>query len=208
MTQYAADSFSDTNWKLVTDHSPTLGGPIVKHPTDGGNWYTVNNRALCRAPGLVYYDTTPASADYTVQATVVLFSSIGSAGVVGRVNTGQSTYYHAYINAGNDELVLVKRVAGTWTNIESKFGMGFSASASGVSYTLALEMDGTALNVYINGGLEIDNTDSAITAAGKGGIRAGIISDTYTGKHIDNFSIFDDTTPTPPARSSVLLTGL
>lgn len=208
MTDYAVDTYTDTNWQLLTSHAPSSGGPIVKHPTAGGNCYTVNGRAIFRSPGVNYYSATPASADYTVSADVVIFSSIGSAGVVGRCNTGSSTFYHAYINQGNDELALVKWVAGAPANIESKFGMGFSASASGVTYTLALVMTGTALDVYVNGVKEIDNTDSAITAAGKGGIRAGIISDTYTGKHIDNFRLYDATTPSTPNRSSVIISGL
>ena len=207
MTDYALDTYTDTDWKPLVSHAPTLGGPIVKHPTGGGDWYTVGGRALCRAPGVNYYNATPASADYTVQADIRILSSIGSAGVVGRVNPGTGTWYHAYLAPGNDELVLAKWVGGYASNIESKFGMGFSSNAT---YTLALEMIGTALNVYINGVLEIDNTDSSITAAGKGGIRAGVISDTGTGKHIDNFRIYDTTTPpvAPAGRSFGRIIGL
>jgi hypothetical protein len=207
MSELAYDSMAAAvSWQNIVDRNPELGGPVVKHPTGGGNFYSVNGRAICRTAGVNYYNVSPPSADYTVSADIRILDSTGAAGVVGRCNPSTSTWYHPYIAPGNNELAFVKWVNGYPENIESVFGMGF---ASGQIYTLTLEMAGTDLNVYINGDLIIEQSDSDITAAGKGGIRAGVTSNTSTGKHIDNLRIFDATTP-PAARrkSSAILLGI
>lgn len=190
----ARDSFTGPQWQPLPQHSPDLGGPIVKHPTAGGDWYLVNGRALCRSAGLAYYNAVPASADYSVEATVVAFSSIGATGVAGRIDIGSSNFYYLYIKQGNGELVLAKMVDGVPATLDVEL-MTFGASASGTSHVLRLEMVGTAIKGYVGGVEMVSATDSTFAAAGRGGIRAPAISDTETGKHIDSLRIYDSTSP-------------
>ena len=190
------DSYTDSTWLPLTSHSPELGGPIVKHPAGSASWYIVNGRAICRNFGPVYYSGAPATADYTVEATVRIFTTVTSPadlnlGIAGRMSTSADTYYALYYQAG--ELVLIKRVNGVtataldiWTT---------TLTGGGTNYTFALEMIGTAIKGYVNGVERVSATDSAITAVGRGGLRSNGINDTSTGNHIDNFRVFDATTP-------------
>lgn len=211
MTNYVIDSISaGTGWKgPLSSHSPELGGPIVQHPTAGGLFYAVNNRAVCRSAaagkGVMYYSGAPASADYSVQADIRIFDATGAVGIVGRCSTTASTFYYTYITNNNSELVLAKMVGGAITSLDTFNSAGFFAAGS--TYTVELRMAGTSIKVFVDTVERCDATDSAITAAGRGGIRGINLSDTYTGKHIDNVRVYDSTTP-PAGRSFVVTSGL
>jgi len=205
MVVFAQSEFTGVNWQLMKTISPTKGGPIIDHPDENGSWYIYANRGLCRTAGMSYWSGTPASADYTVQATINIKSTIGSTGVAGRISTTARTYYTAYIEQTTGKVVLAKRVAGTITSL------GVSASGYGIgNHILALDMVGTTIRALV-GGVQVvtfSDTTNNITAAGKAGIRAPVISDTATGKHIDNF-IATDTSVASIGRSYVVgLIGL
>jgi hypothetical protein len=201
---FAKALFTGTDWQHVTTLSPTMGGPIRDHPSDDGNWYVYQNRALCRTPGLCYLEGMPSSANYSVTADIIVKSSIGSTGVAGRISTTDKTYYAAYIEQATNKLVLIKWVNGTLTRLGS-----VSASSYGIgTHTLTLDMNGTTIRALI-GGVEILNqTDSSITAPGKAGFRAPVISDTTTGKHLDNFVATDGSAAASPRSYVVGLIGL
>ena len=190
----ASDTYTGPQWQPLPAHAPEFGGPIVKHPTAGGDWYLVNDRAVCRAPGLVYYAVVPASADYVVEADVVAFSGVGATGVAGRIDPTSSNFYYLYIKQGNGELVLAKMVNGVPTTLDVEV-MTFGASEAGTVHRLRLTMAGTSLLGYVNGVPYVSATDSTHSAIGRGGIRAPAISDTTTGKHVDNLLIWDATSP-------------
>jgi hypothetical protein len=194
MATFASATFTGTNWQDLIYTTPVQGGPWVKHPNEAGNWYLYGNRALCRSGGLNYLSGTPSSADYSVSATIHIKSSVGSTGVAGRISTTAKTYYCVYIEQGTGKLVLIKWVNGVLTRLGS-----VSASSYGIGdHTLTLDMVGTTIRALI-GGVEILNqTDSSITAAGKAGIRAPVISDWNIGKHLDNFVATDTSTPASP----------
>lgn len=208
-TTYALDSMTGaaSGWQgPLSSHTPEQGGPITQHPTAGGLFYIVNHRAVCRSAaagkGVMIYGATPASADYSVQADVRIFDATGAVGIVGRCSATASTFYYAYITNNNSELVLAKMVGGAITTLDTFNSAGFFDAGS--TYELTLEMTGTAIKAYVNGVERCSATDSAITAAGRGGIRGINLSDTSTGKHLDNFTIFDATTPPSLARSSIV----
>jgi len=195
MATFAQSEFSGTDWKSLTTITPTKGGPIVDHPNEDGNWYLYANRALCRTAGLSYWSGTPASADYAVQATITVKSTIGSTGVAGRISTTARTYYTAYIEQTTGKVVLAKRVNGAVTSL------GVSAGSYGIGdHVLTLDMVGTTIRGLIGGVQVVSVVDSSITAAGKAGIRAPVISDTATGKHLDTFTA-TDTSVAPVGRS-------
>ena len=211
MATYARDTYSaGTGWRgALSSHNPEQGGPIVSHPTAGGLFYLVNNRAVCRSAdsgkGVMYYSGPPASADYTVQADITIFSATGAVGIVGRCNTTASTFYYTYIHNNNGELVLAKMVGGAITSLDTFNSPGFFEAGS--TYTVELIMVGTSITVDVDGVNRCSATDSAITAAGRGGIRGINISDTSTGKHIDNFAV-TDASVAATGRSYAVLVGL
>jgi hypothetical protein len=205
-TTYGSDLFTGTNWQTLQSHTANAGGPWVKHATAGGNWYIYGNRALCRTAGIAYLSgVSPASADYTVKADLRVFGGSGDTGVAGRINTGNSTFYYLYAK-GSTELVLAKMVSGAITSLDYYILGGLWDAGS--TYTIELEMDGTDIKGYLDGVERVGVVDSSITSTGKGGIRAPVISDTTTGKHLDNFSIFDATVAAIGRSSVVGLIGL
>ncbi len=197
-TIFAQSEFSGTDWAPLTSISPTKGGPVVNHPNESGSWYLYGNRALCRTAGLVYWSGTPASADYSVTADIIIKSSIGSTGVAGRISTTERTYYTAYIDQTTAKVVLAKRVAGTITTLN------VSAGTYGIgTWSLTLDMVGTTIRALVGGTAVVTVTDASITAAGKAGIRAPVVSDAATGKHVDTF-VATDTSVAPAGRSYLI----
>ncbi len=204
MSVFASDTYTGTDWITINAAGANLGGPIVDHPNENGNWYVYQNKALCRTAGLAYYSGTPSSADYYVEATITIKSSIGSTGVAGRVSTTAQTYYGAYIEQGSGYVVLMKRVNGA-----SPVGLGVSPLTYGIGdHVLTLDMVGTTIRALIGGVQVISVVDSSITAAGKAGIRAPVISDTTTGKHLDVFSATDTSVAAVGRSRAVGLIGL
>ncbi len=195
MADFGRDLFTGTNWAVVSGRSPDMGGPWVQHPSNPGQYYIVDNRAVCRTAGTYYISGTPDSANYRVEADIVVQTAIGQTGIAGRIATGAYTMYYAYINTNNTELVLAKWVNGSVTSL----GVWFSTFSTGTTYRLALDMQGTTIRALVNGTERISVTDSSITAAGKAGMRCPSVSDRYTGKVIDNFLAFDGSTPPPPS---------
>jgi hypothetical protein len=185
--RYVVDSMAGVNWTPFTSHTIDQGGPATNHPSESGAWYIYGGKALCRTPGLVYYDGTPLSANYTVYADVYILTSTGSTGVAGRISTTAQTYYTAYFEKTTNKVVLAKRVNGAITTLGVT-----SAVYSGYHY-LELDMNGTTIRALVDGVQVLSVTDSSITAAGKGGIRAPVVSDYNTGKHIGYFEIYDAT---------------
>ncbi len=184
--KFVSDTFAGTNWQTINTAGADTGGPITNHPNESGNWYVYGNKALCRTAGLCYYGGTPASADYYVEATITVKSSIGSTGLAGRVSTTARTYYTAYIEQGSGYVVLAKRVNGAVTSL------GVSPSTYGIGdHVLRLDMVGTTIRALVGGVQVVSVVDASITAAGKAGIRAPVISDANTGKHLDNFTAAD-----------------
>jgi hypothetical protein len=91
-------------------------------------------------------------------------------------------------------------VAGTSTVLGS-----YSETLTALStYALKLDMDGSTIRLLVNGVERVSATDTAITSAGRGGVRLGYASasgaaDTpsdTTGLHVDNLTL---SVPTPPA---------
>jgi len=203
MTIFASDTYGGANWITIQTSGANLGGPIIDHPDEDGAWYIYANRALCRTAGMAYYSGTPASADYAVQATINIKSTIGSTGVAGRISTTARTYYTAYIEQTTGKVVLAKRVAGTITSL------GTSANSYTIGdHTLALDMVGTTIRALVGGVQVVSVVDSSITSAGKAGIRAPVISDAATGKHLDNFVATDTSVPAPQNMGRAYVVGL
>jgi hypothetical protein len=147
--------------------------------------------------GVAYlHSGTPASPDYEVTVDWFYANSAGapSAGAIGRCSTSANTYYNARVAeiSSVPVLQLVKMVAGVQTQLGSNVAI---TAAAGNTYQIKLKMVGSTIEAYFNGAAspDISVTDTAITAAGKAGVRFGNTSTpndaaTY---HLDNFSADD-----------------
>lgn len=204
MTNYVIDSMTGTNWQDLNTRTGELGATWTKHPsTPSTRWYIYANRVHCGVFGNMYASGVPASSDYTVEWTNRIYTTVTSPsnlnlGGAGRMSTSADTYYMLYYQAG--ELILAKRVTGTTTTLDAWIS---TLTGGGTDYTFALEMNGTAIKGYVNGVQRVSATDSDITAVGRAGIRSNGINDATTGNHIDNFRVYDATTP-PTGRSYVI----
>jgi len=128
-------------------------------------------------------DEAPSSADYYVTANGEVVNdanwAVDGFGPAVRVVDANNGYYVQLLRgtgtAGQAKLRLFKRVSGTHTQIGSDYTIpsGFSGATN---YAVKLQCEGTSLKVYLDTVLQIDETDSALSAAGEIGI-AGRNSD-------------------------------
>jgi hypothetical protein len=170
--QFLVDLFADHSGQLVilSSHAPETGGPWVEHPSYPDNlWVFAGDLKGTGGGAGVYYNTaSPASADYSVQANIMVYeNSVASyPGVVGRVNPTADTLYVALYHQFFGYWELAKHVAGS----ETVLGTFSQTLTDSQTYTLKLEMIGTAIKVYVDGVPRISVTDSSISAAGKAGV--------------------------------------
>ena len=98
----SADSMAGSTGATLQSRSGEIGATWTKHASSTGDAVLTNAgrvRKTGAALGALYYTSAaPATADYTVEADVRLAGTEVTndiAGVVGRVNTGATTYYVA-----------------------------------------------------------------------------------------------------------------
>lgn len=129
-----------------------------------------------------YHKTAPPSADYSVSADVYR-AGLGTSGVVARATgTATATMYLLRYNVGSQILQMYRGV----NNLFTQLGGNVSASlAAGATARITLEVSGSTIKAYWNGGGTpvLTITDTAITAAGYSGIRWNT-----AGLDLDNFS--------------------
>lgn len=184
---FARDTFTDTAGTLLQNHTPELGGPWVAHPSDASapvisNANRVRNGNTGNGPWLM--TAAPANADYAVSADLHVVTLISSVYLVGRADAAATTYYAGGYDGQNNLYDLFKFVAGAFTSL----GQVAAGLAAGATRRLELRLSGTTI-ALLSGGVTIFSlTDSAISAAGKPGLRfSGLTGDT-TGVHFDAFS--------------------
>ena len=193
MAQFGSDSFGGTEGTELSAYNAAW----TRHTSYSITAEIASGRVRVSSAGTPAYwhSGTPSSADYSVSADLFAKETDGGtalAGVIGRVSTAANTLYHArYSGDTTDSWQLYKAVAGTFTQLGSSSAQSLTDETA---YNIKLEMIGTAIKLYKEGSgtATISATDSAITAAGKAGIRMfhGAPSDT-AGIHIDNFSADD-----------------
>ena len=143
-------------------------------------------------------DATYSSADYEVAYTVaVLESGDDPFWLLARVQDSNN-FYAAHFN--RDEHRIYKKVGGTWTALTSLTSFNTSL-LSVVQDRFSLIVEGTTIDLRLNGTLIATATDSAISAAGKAGVGIGNIGadsghDTDT-QAFDTFSVHTLTTGSP-----------
>jgi len=205
MSLVTRDTFTGPNWEDLHERVGELGAVWTRHPsTPDSRWYLFGGKVHCGVPGALYASGVPAVADYTVDCDYTIYTDIASIAICGRMSTSADTMYYAYYLGG--ELVLARRVAGAITSLGAWIG---TLAGGGTTYQLRLSMVGTAIKVLVNGVERISVTDSAITAAGRAGVRSAGANDANTGKHIDNLVVTDTSSaPAPAGRAYAIIIGL
>jgi hypothetical protein len=189
VTDAFAEASSDTT---LASHTGAVGATWTSHGDTATYTSTaVVNAAIDRLYGLgtaAYYPSgNPASADYYAQADfhVTDLASVNAAICV-RMNISANTMYLLRLNNATT-WELRKIVAGVATTLASSTS---NVPSVGNARTIRLIISGTTLTV-LNNGVQDNNlnaTDSAISAAGKPGVRfSGAMTQT-TGIHLKNFS--------------------
>lgn len=212
MAQFAADTFNDIDGTNL----PTHDANWVKHGSSGSSQLIITNANRIRvgttdsSETIYYHSGSPASADYTVQADFLKKDdSNGAIFVCGRMSTTANTFYGwRYVRDSGASLAawqLYKRVAGTFTQLGSSVSQTLTTD---VAYEGKLRMSGSTIEGYKEGSgtPSVSTTDTAITVAGKAGLRAtGYTSTNTSSLHLDNFSADDivgsSATSTPPVRA-------
>lgn len=191
MAQFASDTFTGTSGTELATYSASW----TKH-TSYANTAAISDanrvRSVTATTSTAYYHSgSPATADYSVSADLFFKETnggLGHSGTIGRVDTAANTFYMArYSGDASDGWQLYKAVAGVFTQLGSTSA---EAITDETSHNIKLEMVGTAIKLYKDGSgtATISATDSAISAAGKAGIRITSSDTNTTGIHIDNFS--------------------
>lgn len=209
MATVTLDTFTASNWKDLHLRTGELGATWTRHPTTASSrWYIFGNRVHCGVAGNMYASGVPASADYTVESDLIVYTTVTSPanlnlGIAGRMSTSADTYYAMYYQAG--ELVLMKRVAGVTTSLDVWTS---TLTGGGTVYSWALEMIGDQIKGYVNDVERVSATDSSITAVGRAGVRSIGINDAGTGNHLDNFVVTDGSSAASPRSYAVGIIGI
>lgn len=195
-----ADTFTGTAGTTLTAHTAAVSTPwtIVA----GTNPVLTSANRLRRAGtgwALVAATTAPASADYSVQADVVVQSLVAAdgMGVAGRLDTTSTSYYSARYRTSDNTWRLMRTIGGTDTTL----GSAAATLTPGSTYRLRLDMTGSALALSVNGIGLITATDSTITATGRAGLQLGVngssaaVSDS-TGLQVDTFRTYPNSSTT------------
>ncbi|MDQ3541399.1 MAG: hypothetical protein M3440_11990 [Chloroflexota bacterium] len=194
------DTFTGTNWSDLRLRNADKGGQWARNTaTPNARFYLFDGKVHCGqvdagAGAAFYLPAVPASADYSVFCDYTIKTTIGHVGLAGRMVTSANTHYFVYADSAN-VWVLAKRVDGLITVLNNSIN-----SPSSGTVALELRMTGTTIAFYVGGVLQASAVDSAITAAGRGGVRSASVNDANTGKHIDNLRIVD-TSVAPVGRS-------
>lgn len=192
---FVLDSFVDASNTVLSSHTGELGATWAQHgsyPTatlNVSNANRVRHDSTNAVKAAYYASATPASADYDVEGVLQIVSTLNhNLALVGRVDTAADTMYAAGLNPSTGGWFLAKFVAGAQTNLKT----GTVTVNAGETHTLRLRMQGSRISIAWDG-TELDSaTDSAITAAGKVGIRTNAVATSdSTGIHVDAIAAYN-----------------
>ena len=201
----SSDSFNGTSGTALTTRAGEIGASWVNPSGNSNMIIGTQNRAYRNASGysIMYASGTPSSADYSVEADLHYRGAFSNnaAGVIGRFNTSNTSFYMArWENDNTWNIVKWANGAPAW--------LGVTAVQPGLtvghSYRVRLEMSGTTtttLKLYVNGVqmLSVADSSSPFTAVGKAGLMAGETGDPAqtdaTGIQFENFQVHSSTYP-------------
>jgi hypothetical protein len=192
---FVSDSFTDTSGTALASHTGETGATWAKNSAYAGD-LVISNANRCRhvddTSNAGYYASgTPANADYEVQAIIRFLTDTGAGiGAAGRMSTSANTMYFVdYETNASDTLHrLFSMVTGTAANL----GTYSDVLSAGNERVQRLRMEGDNIDLYVDDVLRVNPAaNTAVTAAGKAGIRAFLNGSDTTGVHIDTYSATD-----------------
>lgn len=199
---FASELFTDTDGVALSTHDANWNS----HISYTGAMEILANRGINSDanPALFYRSETPSNANYIVSTDLYVVSDAGYQGVVGRIDTVTETFYMARYFQIAGAWQLYKFVSGVATQLGTNYVQSLSVAST---YNVALKMDADQISLFVNSVERIGPiTDTAITAAGKAGIRGrgGVAG---AGYHYDNFSAALISTP-KVSRAAKMILGI
>lgn len=199
-TELLVDNFTDTDGTAATSHIADSGSVWAVQGGSAAGGKIQNNRLYFDAASYLYSSGRPSSPDYDVTANVRLLSSVGQAGVCGRMlETAQTMYFAFVYNVGGNFVYLYRFLSGSGTSLSN---VAVSPTLN-TDYPLMLRMRGDQISVWWNGSEVIAPiTDPYIKATGKAGAGGtGVTS--ATGVHLDNIVVTLPSPPGPPIGKAI-----
>lgn len=169
--------------------------------TIGGNWTERLNDAQIKNNHLsgisigqeVLVDNSGAigSANYQVEANVVIGAGTGACGVTGRVAAASPTlnFYLLELEHSTQQVASYRRVQSNYTLLGTPYAVGANSAK------IKLSMNGSTLKAYVNDVERDSFTDSLHSAEGDFGIR---IFDGADLSQVDNYVVYDFSVAGPP----------
>lgn len=179
------DAFTDTNFVLLENHTPTGGGFTwtrwAAFSVDSANIESNLVSPTGSSGGSTYYtNITPSDADYTIELDITAGSN-PSAAPLARIDT--TGFNFVYFGWNGTAWEVTEFIGGT----PNSRGTSSSLSPASNARTVRLEVEGTAARGYVDDTLLVTGTLTTVTAAGVPGIGFGA----SLAADADNWS-FDD----------------
>ena len=199
MSQFVNDTFTDTAGTTLASHTGETGATWTEYGETGGAVaISAAGRAYpsVAAPSAYYASGAPATAEYDVEAD--LYIAANPAGfcntwLAARADSTNNNWYMAgyTANTGAFALQMFKRVAGSYTSLGS-FSLTLSVGST-THMKFSVRNSGTLQNLIVGGTSYITASDTAISAAGKAGVRfdTNDPADASHGYQLDNFTATD-----------------
>jgi hypothetical protein len=191
---FATDTFTDsTDAMNLAGHTPDLGGAWVDHPhanyTATAHLNTTTGRIYSSGTSAYSLTVTPSSANYEVEMDFcVVTSTLQGSAVTARMDTTNDTMYMGRLVDATSWQVR-KIVNGTQTTLGSLSTTGVPTIGNCATGKLVVNGDQISFVVTGSGTVVGPITDTAITAAGKAGVRFSGSGSATTGTHMDNLHV-------------------
>lgn len=204
MTQFASSAFSGTDGTLLETADASwakFGGATINITLLSGRGKPASSSTV-----LYYHSASPPSADYSVSCDLYRFDTFSVlAGPVARATgTATATFYHARYSSGAGAFQLYRYNNGAATIMGTSAAVTMNA---GDTHAVKLEVNGTQISVYLNGGTTPiigPITDNSITAAGYGGLRSASPSGYFDNYSADTIAVGGSTYSAAVAEAATL----
>lgn len=191
---FASDQFTGTADTAITGRTPDVGGAWTQ-PTGFTQELLISNANRLRQGGnggsstRVYYaNTAPGTPDYDVVSDVIQISSTNRIlGPAGRIQAADGQCYAALYSTTSGTIALVLFASTTSNSTLASYTTTLSLNTT---YSLKLEMRGSAIKVYLDGVQIISVTNSTVASAGFAGVASTNTSNSGSntnGTHLDNW---------------------
>lgn len=193
-SDFVSDSFTEASDTELSLHTGETGATWTHHPHANYTGVSMKvagatDRLFGEATSAYYASAIPSDASYRVCADFYHVTTIAvNIAVAGRMDTTADTMYLTRLTDGTT-WTLRKAVAGTFTTLGTSTS---NIPTAGNFKNGCLYMIGDQIRFEVAGVTEIGPiTDTAITAAGRVGVRSTNTSSATTGMHLDNLTARD-----------------